>query len=291
MKRVGVDSALRRARREGANAWPRRVDAVVFDLDGVVWRGFVAVPHAGEVIERIRAAGLRVCFLSNYANRKRSYLCERLADIGIPADLPDVFTSSFLAALHVGSLATDRREYVTVEDGRTLAEEFRAFGIAAEPLPTYRRHSESPPCAVVVGYTESFGYKDVAQLLAISDHVDGLYATARDRWYAASEGPLPASGWIVAAAEEILNHRALTLGKPNALALHTVADSLSVPVGRILMVGDSAESDVGAARNAGTYSCLFQDPRAAAPVPAGAPRADFEVSDLRELTRFLGLPS
>ncbi|MFJ2398667.1 HAD family hydrolase [Streptomyces sp. NPDC087843] len=288
---MAVEPTLRRARRGAPNVWRRRIDAVVFDLDGVVWRGFVAVPYAGEVIERIRAAGLRVCFLSNYANRKRSYLCERLADIGIPADLPDVFTSSFLAALHVGSLAVGQREYVTVEDGRTLAEEFRAFGMTAEPLPTYRRHSESPPCAVVVGYTESFGYQDVARLLNISGYVDGLYATARDRWYAASEGPLPASGWIVAAAEEILNHQALTLGKPNALALCTVADSLSVPVGRILMVGDSAESDVGAAKNAGAYSCLFQDRDAAAPASAGAPRADFEVSDLRELTRLLGLPS
>ncbi|MET7989166.1 HAD family hydrolase [Streptomyces sp. NPDC005281] len=288
---MAVEPVYRHVRRDSVNARPRRIDAVAFDLDGVVWRGFTAVPHAGEVIERIRTAGLRVCFLSNYANKKRSYLCERLADIGIPADPPDVFTSSFLAALHVGSLAVDEREYVTVEDGRTLAEEFRAFGMTAQPLPTYQRHSKSPPCAVVVGYTESFGYEDAARLLRISDHVDGLYATARDRWYAAREGPLPASGWIVAAVEEILSHRALTLGKPNALALRTVADSLSVPVGRILMVGDSAESDVGAARNAGAYSCLFQDPRAVTPVLAGAPRADFEVSDLREITRFLDLPS
>ncbi|WP_159050218.1 HAD family hydrolase [Streptomyces sp. MMG1533] len=263
-----------------------RVDAVAFDLDGVVWRSFEPIPHIGEVIKRIRAAGLKVCFLSNYANRDRGFLCDRLADIGIPSEREDMFTSSFLAALHLRSTQSHRRHYVTVEDGSALAEEFRSFGMPVETLASAPA-SEDSPCAVVVGYSESFGYQDVARLLRISGRVEGLYATARDRWYGARSGPLPASGWIVAAAEEVLARRAVTLGKPNALALQTVANFISVPVGRILMVGDSVESDVTAARNSGAISCLFRDQAAPAmTLPAGA-RADCEVTDLREIVSLL----
>ncbi|MFF5897036.1 HAD-IIA family hydrolase [Streptomyces argenteolus] len=264
-----------------------RIDAVAFDLDGVVWRNFVPVPHISDVIKKLRKSGLKVCFLSNYANRDREFLCNRLADIDIKATREEMFTSSFLAALHIRSAQDRPHHCVTVEDGSALAEEFRSFGMPAYELRSSDVLPETP-CTVVIGYSESFGYADVTRLLHISGTVDGLYATARDRWYGALHGPLPASGWVVAAAEEVLARRAVTLGKPNALALRTVARSLDVPVGRILMVGDSVESDVTAARNSGAVSCLFRD--AALPTPmltADAPLPDCEVADLRELTLLL----
>ncbi|MFG1809702.1 HAD-IIA family hydrolase [Streptomyces sp. NPDC049040] len=288
MRAAAFGSGLPRAVGARQDRPSAQVEAVAFDLDGVVWRGFDPIPHVREVIGQIRAAGLRVCFLSNYANRERSHLCRRLADIGIPAEVPDVFTSSFLAARHLHATRAGEHQYVTIEDGDTLARELRSFGMSAQALSSYTPRAPESPCSVVVGYTEDFGYQDAAMLLRVSEHVDGLYATARDRWYAAQTGRLPASGWIVAAAEEILAQRAVTLGKPNALALRTVADALGVPVARILMVGDSAESDVGAARNAGAVSCLFREPGATGDRPSvSEPRADHVVTDLREVLRLL----
>jgi HAD superfamily hydrolase (TIGR01450 family) len=264
------------------------IAVVAFDLDGVVWRDFVEIPYAREVIDHLREFGLTVCFVSNYSNRSREYLCERLADIGISACSTEMFTAATLATVHLRSTETGQRNYVTIEDGDALASEFESFGMSAVPLSNYDGDSGSDPCAVVVGYGRKFGYADVARLLRISDRVEGLFATGRDRWYGSSEGPVPASGWIVAATEEILDRRAITLGKPNPLALRTVARSLGIPVGRVLMVGDSVQADVAAASNAGAISCLFRDSaqRSSATINNG-PVADYEITDLRELVHLL----
>jgi ribonucleotide monophosphatase NagD (HAD superfamily) len=94
---------------------------------------------------------------------------------------------------------------------------------------------------------------------------------------------------VVAAIEEILDSKVITLGKPNEIALQTVADRLSVDVGAILMVGDSLRADIAAAANAGAVSCHFDDPGISSSYRAlnDGPTPNHVVRDLGEVRTLL----
>ena len=69
-------------------------DAVLFDLDGVVYLGPVAVAGAAEGIAALRARGTRLGFVTNNAARPPAAVAEHLVELGIPAAADDVVTSA-----------------------------------------------------------------------------------------------------------------------------------------------------------------------------------------------------
>src|ERR671917_1860875 len=69
-------------------------DAALFDLDGVVYLGPVAVPGAPEGIAALRSRGTRVGFVTNNAARPPRAVADHLVELGIPAAAEDVVTSA-----------------------------------------------------------------------------------------------------------------------------------------------------------------------------------------------------
>ena len=70
-----------------------RYDAFVVDLWGVVHDGERAYPGVVDGLQRLRAAGKRVCMLSN-APRRVGRVEDKLREVGVPADCHDLVLSS-----------------------------------------------------------------------------------------------------------------------------------------------------------------------------------------------------
>ncbi len=105
---------------------------IVFDLDGVVYRGHTPIAGAAEAVERIRAAGMRVSFLTNNATRSRLDLRKRLAQFGVKTEVSDIMTSAYATACYLKSLKPQAREvFVVGEEG--LREEIRQAGLTVLP--------------------------------------------------------------------------------------------------------------------------------------------------------------
>ncbi|MFH1095306.1 MAG: HAD-IIA family hydrolase [Candidatus Micrarchaeota archaeon] len=105
---------------------------IVFDLDGVIYRGHTPIAGAAEAVERIRAAGMRVSFLTNNATRSRLDLKKRLSRFGVEADVSDIMTSAYATARYLKSLKPRAREvFVVGEEG--LREEIRQAGLPLLP--------------------------------------------------------------------------------------------------------------------------------------------------------------
>ena len=58
------------------------------DLDGVVWRGDEPIPGSADAIARLRAAGIRVAFLTNNSSQRVGDVVAKLASFGVAADPP-----------------------------------------------------------------------------------------------------------------------------------------------------------------------------------------------------------
>ena len=67
------------------------VDLLLADLDGVVYRGSLAIPHAVESLNR--AAGhARVAYITNNASRTSASVAEHLTSLGLRVDADEVVT-------------------------------------------------------------------------------------------------------------------------------------------------------------------------------------------------------
>ena len=73
-------------------------DAVLFDLDGVVYLGPVAVPGAAEGIAALHDRGIKIGFVTNNAARPPVAVADHLVELGVPATAADVVTSAQAAA-------------------------------------------------------------------------------------------------------------------------------------------------------------------------------------------------
>lgn len=60
-----------------------RYDALVCDLDGVIYRGPEPVPYAIESVEAAGGAGVKVAYATNNASRPPAEVAEHLRELGL----------------------------------------------------------------------------------------------------------------------------------------------------------------------------------------------------------------
>ncbi len=80
-------------------------DGIVCDLDGVIYRGHRAVPHAAESLSAALAAGVRVVFATNNASRSPDEVAAHLETLGLPGPGSRVVTSAQAGARYVAQRA------------------------------------------------------------------------------------------------------------------------------------------------------------------------------------------
>jgi 4-nitrophenyl phosphatase len=257
---------------------------VCCDLDGVVWRGETPIPGSAAAIAQLRAAGLRVVFLTNNSSGRVQDNVERLAAAGVEAEPDDVATSAHAAA------ALLARDHSAEPGGRVLAcagpgvvEALRARGFeAVDALPAV---------AVVVGWHRDF---DFERLRTAADGVRSgarFVATNLDPTYPAANGLLPGAGSLVAAVATAGGRRPEVAGKPEPAMAALVRERYGDPV---LMIGDRPSTDGAFAAALGVPFALVLSGIAGTageePVPDPAPA--FVAADLGalvpELVRALG---
>ena len=291
-KQQGNSISLKTAESRQSRAANRSpVTTVVLDLDGVVWRDNRTVSGVKSAIASIQERRLPLFYLTNNTTQSRPGLCKRMQDAGINARPDQIFTASYITATYLSTHRSTSSLYVTIGGADALIAELRARNLNCETLAEYveKTHSDRGLCSIVIGHQPDFSYEEITRLLSVSSMVQEVFAAERDLWYSTSTGPMPSSAWMVAAVEEVLQKKAETLGKPNAIALNTLAEVRGVDVRSVLMVGDSLEVDVLAAHNSGSLSCYFDDPRVGVTRAPGtnASNADFVIRDLRELQYIL----
>ncbi|MGB9797280.1 MAG: HAD-IIA family hydrolase, partial [bacterium] len=76
-----------------------KIKLFIFDLDGVIYRETQPLPGAREIVQKLRERGKRVVFLTNNSTKTRYQYKRKLSNIGIKADVEEIFTSAWGTAL------------------------------------------------------------------------------------------------------------------------------------------------------------------------------------------------
>ena len=91
-------------------------DAILLDLDGVLYRWPEPIPGAADAVATLRDVGKRVAFVTNNASRTPEEVAERLASVGVRAEPKEVVTSALATAAALGERGV-RSAFVVGEGG------------------------------------------------------------------------------------------------------------------------------------------------------------------------------
>ncbi len=231
--------------------------AVCCDLDGVIWRGDLPIPGAGDAVERLRAAGLRVVFISNNSSHTIDDVVRKLAAAGVTAPRDDVLTSAVAAAdLLAGRLARGSRVLACAGPGVVEAMTGAGFEIV----------ERAPADAVVVGFHRTFDFDELDRAAAAIRDGAVFVATNLDATYPSETGLVPGTGAITAAVATATGSTAEVAGKPFPPAVAMVRQHVGTSG---VVVGDRPSTDGALATALGWPFALVLSGVTSAPPPPG----------------------
>lgn len=221
-------------------------DAVLLDLDGVLYLGPDPVPYAAASVAEARRRGMRAAFVTNNASRRPAVVARHLSELGISAEPADVVTSGQAAVRYLkGRLDQGSAVLVLGTDG--LAEEVAAGGF--EPV-----RKAAGASALVQGLDPRTAWTDLAEA-AVAIRAGAIWVAGNtDSTYPSPRGPLPGNGALVQALVTATGQRPVVVGKPEP-ELHR-ASVERVGASRPLVVGDRLDTDVLGAVRVGVDSLL-----------------------------------
>jgi len=200
----------------------------IFDLDGVVWLSGHAIPGSAGAIERLKANGERVVFVTNNSTPTIAEYVKRLSAAGVSADPSEMATSAQAAA----SLLEPGTKAACV-GGPGVMEALQARGVEIVP-------ADANPESVVVGRSLRLDFEELAAAAGAIRAGARFIATNTDATFPTPHGLEPGAGALVAYLEVGSGHRAEAAGKPE----QPIADLVRARFGQpAVVVGDRPESD------------------------------------------------
>ncbi|CEH16593.1 p-nitrophenyl phosphatase [Ceraceosorus bombacis] len=263
-------------------------DTYLFDCDGVLWSGDEVIAGAKEVLQRLRASGKSIIFVTNNATKSRRAYLKRFQSLGIQADVSEIFSSAYASAVylkHVLKLPEDRKVYVLGMEG--IQEELEDVGLkwcgGTTPednvfLPTLDFTSLLQPevidgkvGAVLCGFDMHMSYIKLAKAYK---HITRAGATSGspqagesggachfiltndDSTFPAKGGPWPGAGSLSAPLVFSSKRTPTIIGKPHQHMLDCIEAVKPFDKSRALFVGDRLDTDIAFANKGGIKSLL-----------------------------------
>lgn len=222
-------------------------DAVLFDLDGTVYRGGEPAPGALEAIQEVHRRGVAVRYVTNNASKPAQAVVDHLAGFGIDSEVAEVSTSAQAgAAVVVDKLPAGSR--VLVLGAPALEAEVERLGL----VPV--REFVEQPVAVVQGLFTELGYRDFAEA-CLAIRAGALWVACNaDRTLPTERGLLPGNGALVELLRAATDQEPVVAGKPERPLLDRAVNSAGASAP--LMVGDRLDTDIAGARAAGMPSLM-----------------------------------
>jgi glycerol 3-phosphatase-2 len=257
------------------------VDAVLADLDGVVYAGHKALPYAVDSLSEV-ARTRRLGYITNNASRTDATVAAQLRELGLPAEPADVITSP-QAAMRLLRERVEHGARILVVGGEGLVVEVEKAGYVVT------RSADDEPAAVVQGFAPEVGWAQLAEAayaLAVPEDAGGIpwIATNTDWTIPQARGIAPGNGTLVSAVHTAVGRLATVAGKPETPIF---AEAISrFGAGSPLFIGDRLDTDIQGAQSAGIPSVLvltgIDRPKHLLAAPPTS-RPDYILGDLREL--------
>ena len=222
------------------------IQALLLDMDGVLWRDTEPIGDLPEIFQKIDQLGLDTAFVTNNATRSVAQYVDKLGSFGVTAITEQIVNSGLATALYLKEkFPIGGPVYIIGESGlfNTLSE----HGFS---------QSEKDPLAVVASLDRDLTYH---KLQVASNFIRGgvpFLGTNPDPSLPTPGGYVPGTGAILAALEAATKSKPIIMGKPSPAMYHIALQKLDISPDQALAVGDQMPTDIAAGIEAGCKTAL-----------------------------------
>ncbi|GAA0491159.1 HAD-IIA family hydrolase [Streptomyces olivaceiscleroticus] len=237
-----------RTRPEGsAAALSEAYDTALLDLDGVVYAGGSAIPHAVASLTTARDGGMHLAYVTNNAARTPDTVAAQLSGYGLPTEAGDVVTSAQAVARLIAGQVPEGAKVLAI-GGEGLRVALRERGLV--PVDS----AEDDPAAVVQGYDPELNWERLAEAAYAVGRGVPWFASNTDLTIPKERGIAPGNGALVEVVRIAAGGSPQVAGKPQPpMHRETV---LRTGAKRPLVVGDRLDTDIEGAFNGEVDSLL-----------------------------------
>lgn len=221
--------------------------AVLFDMDGVLYRGQARLPGVVELIEFFEQRGIAYACATNNSTLTPGQYEAKLADMGIRIAGERVVTSSVATRLYLESQAARGTKvgYIGMEGLRRALFDDGYFEL-----------DQVSPEFVVVGMDTEATYAKFRVACKAIRAGARFIGTNPDTTFPAEDGIIPGTGSLLALLRAASETEPYVIGKPAAAMFQAAVDLLGAGPERTLTIGDRLDTDIAGSINAKIASAL-----------------------------------
>jgi 4-nitrophenyl phosphatase len=224
------------------------IEAVVMDMDGVLWTGDVALPGLVPFFDLLRARNIPFALATNNSGKSPATYVQKLAKMGVLGVREDqIITSGTATASYLQTrYAPGTPVHVLGGDGLRQVMSDAGFQIVDQDAR-----------AVIVGLDPQLTYERLKRAALLIRAGAEFIATNQDRTIPVPEGLAPGAGSLVAALSAATDREpAVTIGKPGAPMFEAALRVLGTAPECTLMIGDRLNTDIEGAARVGLKTAL-----------------------------------
>jgi 4-nitrophenyl phosphatase len=225
-----------------------KIDGLIFDMDGVLWRGEQLLPGAKDLLVSLKDSSIPFAFATNNATKTVDQISAEGQMRGLPMLPEQVFTSSMAAvSLAQSHLQEGAKLFVVGEGG--LRQPLKEAGF--ELLP-----SAMGAQAVLVGLDREVTWDKLSEA-AYAIQAGALFiGTNGDLSLPTEKGFAPGNGAILQALEVTTGISPIIVGKPEPSLFLEALKQVAADPENVLVVGDRLETDILGGIRAGMLTAL-----------------------------------
>jgi len=219
-----------------------RFRKLIFDIDGVIYRGNEFIPGVPEVLREL-SESYEIFLLTNNSTRHREDYVRKFSERNIEIKKENVFTSASVTSEFLYENFGSKRIFPVGEAG--LVKELKEAG--HEVLESDAKISEIE--AIVVGMDRGISYEKISIAARAVRRGAMFIATNQDVTFPSEKGLEPGCGSILAAIEAASGRKAdVIVGKPSPVMLSFVKKRVGGAHDEILLIGDRLDTDIASGK-------------------------------------------
>jgi len=224
----------------------RRIQHLIIDMDGVLYRGNEAIPGTSDFVEVLREQQIGFVLATNNSTRTPEQFVDKLARMGVAVRADEVLTSAQATAGYLAGIAPPgARVFVVGQDGLRTALSEAGFCLV-----------ECDAEFVVAGMDFGVCYERLAQATLQIRAGATFIGTNPDRTFPSERGIVPGAGSLLAFLEAATGTKPVVIGKPETTMMEQALARMRAQPASTAILGDRLETDILAGRRAGLMTLL-----------------------------------
>jgi 4-nitrophenyl phosphatase len=251
------------------------VRAVLFDMDGVIYRGNTALGGINEILAFLGAEHVAYACITNNASRTREQFAAKLHGMGIAVPAERIVTSATATSVWLrGRVPRGTTVFAIGMDGLREALFSDDYFVEQAERPEY----------VVVGADFEVTYAKLRTACLAIRAGASFIGTNPDTTFPSEEGIIPGVGALILALEAASDQKATIIGKPEPGMFDAALELLGVTAEATLVIGDRLDTDILGAKRAGLRSgMVLTGVSGARELESSEYRPDIVLADLPDL--------